>query len=207
MGAVRLIAGLGNPGRKYQHTRHNVGFDVVEVISQKTGIAAFRDRCKASVGEGLYRGEKLVLARPQTFMNRSGISVLALARWYRLEPDQLLVIFDDVDLPLGKLRLRGGGSAGTHNGMRSIIEECGCLYDFGGDMEALGGECGRLDIPRLRVGIGPKPERFELADFVLSHYADEAERKTQFDAFLRAADVALAWAEQGLEAAMRAANG
>lgn len=187
---MHLIVGLGNPGAKYSHTRHNVGFDVVDIIAQKTGLSAWRDRCKASVAEGLYKGEKLALARPQTFMNLSGISVQALAQWYKAEPANLLVVFDDIDLPLGKLRMRGSGSAGTHNGMRSILEEYG-----------------RQDFPRLRVGIGPKPERFELADFVLSHYASEAERKIQFDAFLRAAEAALVWAEVGLDAAMRAANG
>jgi len=181
---VRLIVGLGNPGKKYEHTRHNVGFDVTEVISQKAGIRPWRSRCKASVAEGLYKGDKIALARPQTFMNLSGVSVAALLRWYKLEPKHLLVVFDDIDLPLGKLRLRGEGGPGTHNGMRSIIDELG-----------------RQDFPRLRVGIGPKPERYELADFVLSHYADAAERQTQFDAFMRAADAALIWAEKGLDEA------
>jgi len=187
--ALRVIVGLGNPGRKYLHTRHNVGFDVLEVISQKTGVAAWRDRCKASVAEGLYKGEKIALARPQTFMNLSGVSVAALLRWYKIEPGHLLVVFDDIDLPLGKLRLRAEGGAGTHNGMRSIVEELG-----------------RQDFPRLRVGIGPKPEPYELADFVLSHYADAAERATQFDAFLRAADVALTWVGQGFDEARKVAN-
>jgi len=187
--SVRLIVGLGNPGRKYLHTRHNAGFDVTEVISQKAGIRPWRDRCKASVAQGLYKGQKIALARPQTFMNLSGVSVAKLLRWYKLEPAHLLVVFDDIDLPLGKLRLRAEGSAGTHNGMRSIIEELG-----------------RQDFPRLRVGIGPKPERYELADFVLSHYADAAERKVQFDAFMRAADAALAWMEHGLDAAIQVAG-
>lgn len=186
---MRLIVGLGNPGAKYAHTRHNVGFDVLEVLSQKTGIAMGRDRCKASVGEGLYNGEKLVLARPQTFMNLSGQSVQALVQWYKAEPAQLLVVFDDVDLPLGKLRLRASGSAGTHNGMRSILE----VY-------------GRQDFPRLRVGVGAKPEGFDLGDWVLSHFATAEERKTQFDAYLKAADAALCWAAQGIEAAMRACH-
>ncbi len=186
---MHLIVGLGNPGKKYEHTRHNVGFDVVDIISQKTGIPIGRDRCKASVGEGLYKGEKLALARPQTFMNLSGYSVQGLAQWYKIQPEQLLVIFDEVDLPLGKLRLRASGSAGTHNGMRSILDEYG-----------------RQDFPRLRVGIGPRPEGWELADWVLAPYATPEERKTQFDAFLRAADVALAWAEQGVDAAMRLAG-
>ena len=183
---MHLIVGLGNPGPKYAHTRHNVGFDVVEVLAQKTGMSAWRDRCKASVAEGFLRGEKLVLARPQTFMNLSGDSVLALAQWYKLEAAQILVVYDDVDLPLGKLRLRGSGGAGTHNGMRSILE----VY-------------GRQDFPRLRVGIGAKPENGDLGNWVLGHYADAAERQAQFEAFLRAAEAALTWVEQGLEPAMR----
>lgn len=183
---MHVIVGLGNPGAKYAHTRHNVGFDVVEVLAQKLGMTGWRDRCKASVAEGVYRGDKLVLARPQTFMNLSGQSVQALAHWYKIEPAQLLVIYDDVDLPLGKLRLRAAGSAGTHNGMRSILE----VY-------------GRQDFPRLRVGVGAKPEGYDLADWVLAHFATKQERETQFAAYMQAAEVALTWAEQGIEPAMR----
>ena len=183
---MHLIVGLGNPGAKYAHTRHNAGFDVVEVLSQKLGIPTSRDRGRASVGEGMHRGEKLVLARPQTFMNLSGESVLALMQWYKLPPENLLVVYDDVDLPLGKLRLRAGGSAGTHNGMRSIIDLLG-----------------RQDFPRLRLGVGARPEGWDLADWVLSHYANDDERRVQFAATLSAADAALTWAERGMDAALR----
>ncbi|MDR3051955.1 MAG: aminoacyl-tRNA hydrolase [Oscillospiraceae bacterium] len=183
---MRLIVGLGNPGTKYQHTRHNVGFDVVEVIAQKTGVSLNRKKNLAELGEGFYLGRRIALARPQTYMNFSGESVHALAQWYKLAPEELLVVYDDIDLPLGKLRLRAGGSAGTHNGMRSILD----VY-------------GRQDFPRLRVGVGACPEGWDLADWVLSHYADAQERQTQFDAFLRAAEAALAWAVAGMEAGLR----
>ena len=106
-----LIVGLGNPGRKYMHTRHNVGFDVVEVLSQKYDIPIQRLRCKAAVGEGTIRGQRVALAQPQTFMNLSGESVVQLCNWYKPENDHLIVVFDDVDLPEGKLRFRTSGSA------------------------------------------------------------------------------------------------
>ena len=184
-----LIVGLGNPGEQYKHTRHNVGFDVVEILAQKLGIKMNRHRFRAEVGEGTYEGMKLVLARPQTFMNLSGQCVTELVSWYKPEMDHLLLVYDDIDLPLGKLRMREKGSAGTHNGMRSVI-----------------GLLGRQDFPRLRVGVGKKPEGWELADWVLSHYQTEADRKTQFDAFLRAADVVDDLMKNGLESAMRMAN-
>ncbi len=184
---MHLIVGLGNPGAKYAHTRHNVGFDVLEVLSQKLHIAIDRKKSQAYVGEGSYNGEKIALARPQTYMNLSGDSVQSLVHWYKIPLDSLLVIYDDIDLPLGKLRLRASGSAGTHNGMRSIIDCLGQQQEF----------------PRLRVGVGAKPDGWELADWVLSHYADGAERKTQFDAYVQAADVALAWVQSGMDAAMR----
>ena len=184
-----IVVGLGNPGKKYEHTRHNVGFDVVEILSQKYDIPLLKLRCKAVVGEGMIRGQRVVLAQPQTFMNLSGESVVQLLNWYKPEEDHLLVAYDDVDLPEGRIRFRPSGSAGTHNGMRSVI-----------------GLLGRQDFPRLRVGVGKKPEGWELADWVLSHYQTEADRKTQFDAFLRAADVVDDLMKNGLESAMRMAN-
>ena len=184
-----IVVGLGNPGRKYEHTRHNVGFDVVEILSQKYDIPIRKLRCKAAVGEGTIRGERVVLAQPQTFMNLSGQCVSELVSFYKVPMDRLLLIYDDIDLPLGKLRLRLSGSAGTHNGMRSVI-----------------GLLGRQDFPRLRVGVGSRPEGWELADWVLSHYATEEERRTQFDAFLLAADTAMDLMKNGPESAMRTAN-
>jgi PTH1 family peptidyl-tRNA hydrolase len=185
-----LIVGLGNPGTKYEHTRHNVGFDIVEVLSQKLNLPVNRMRCQAMVGEGTYEGQRIALCRPQTFMNLSGQSVQALMHWYKVTPENLLVIFDDVDLPPGKLRVRPSGGPGTHNGMRSIV-----------------GEIGSEAFPRIRVGIGDKPEGWELADWVLSHYATKEERQVAFDAYMLAADAALCFVKEGVEATMRNFNG
>ena len=186
---MHIIIGLGNPGREYHRTRHNVGFDVVDVLSEKLGISLTKNAMHGLIGEGFAGGEKAVLVKPQTYMNLSGQCVAELAAWYKAPMENLLVVYDDVDLPLGKLRLRQSGSAGTHNGMRSII-----------------GLLGRQDFPRLRVGVGRKPEGWELADWVLSHYRTEEERKTQFDAFLLAADTVVDWIQNGWESAMRTAN-
>ena len=184
-----IVVGLGNPGREYARTRHNVGFDVLDVLSEKTGIQLTKSAMHGLIGEGFVRGEKLVLVKPQTYMNLSGQCVTELVSWYKQPMDRLLVVYDDIDLPLGKLRLRASGSAGTHNGMRSII-----------------GLLGAQDFPRLRVGVGGRPEGWELADWVLSHYQTAEERQTQFDAFLQAADVVLEYMESGLDSAMRLAN-
>lgn len=185
-----LIVGLGNPGSKYEHTRHNVGFDVVEILSQKLNLPVGRTKCQAQVGEGTYEGQRIALCRPQTYMNLSGASVQALMHWYKVPPENLLVIYDDVDLPPGKLRVRPSGGPGTHNGMRSIV-----------------GEIGSEAFPRIRVGIGDKPEGWELADWVLSHYAAKEERQLAFDAYMLAADAALCFVKEGVEAAMRKYNG
>ena len=185
-----LIVGLGNPGAKYEHTRHNVGFDVVEVISQKLNLPVNKGKCQALVGEGTYEGQRVVLCRPQTYMNLSGLSVQALMHWYKVPPENLLLIYDDVDLPPGKLRVRPSGGPGTHNGMRSIV-----------------GEIGSEAFPRIRVGIGDRPEGWELADWVTSHYASKEERQLAFDAYLLAADAALCFVKEGVEAAMRKFNG
>ena len=179
-----VVVGLGNPGRKYEHTRHNVGFDVVEILSQKYDIPILRSRCKAVVGEGTIRGARVALARPQTFMNLSGESVVQLVNWYKPEPDQLIVCYDDVDLPEGKLRFRPSGSAGTHNGMRNII------YLLG-----------REDFPRVRVGIGRPPEGWDMKDWVLAGYNTPELRKTMFDAYMNAADVVVELIANGVDAA------
>ncbi len=179
-----VVVGLGNPGRKYEHTRHNVGFDVVDVLAQRNNITLARLRCKAVVGEGVISGQRVALALPQTYMNLSGESVVQLVNWYKPERDQLIVCFDDVDLPEGKLRFRPSGSAGTHNGMRNII------YLLGRD-----------DFPRLRVGIGRPPEGWELKDYVLTGYRTAADRQTMFDAFVAAAETVERLIEGGVDAA------
>ena len=184
-----LIVGLGNPGSQYEHTRHNVGFDVLTLLSQKLQAPIVRTRSRSLVGETFVKGEKVILCKPQTYMNLSGEAVQGLLSWYRIEPDHLLVIYDDIDLPLGAVRIRKSGSAGTHNGMRSII-----------------GETGLQNFPRIRVGVGAKPANYDLADWVLSRYHTPQERQTAYDAYLCAADAALAYVEHGIESAMRTYN-
>lgn len=181
-----LVVGLGNPGRKYEHTRHNVGFDVVDIISQKFDIPMRKSRCKAITGEGMIGDQKVALALPQTFMNLSGEAVVQLINWYKPEMDQLIVCYDDIDLPEGKVRFRPSGSAGTHNGMRNIIYLTG-----------------RDDFPRVRVGIGRPPEHIDLKDYVLMEYQTKEIRQTMFDAFMLAADTVAEYIKNGADGARR----
>lgn len=142
-----VIVGLGNPGNQYARTRHNVGFDVVDVLIEKLSAGSPRRMCSALVWETRVDGERVALCKPQTYMNDSGRSVAELVSWYKPDAGRLLIVYDDIDLPLGRLRLRASGSAGTHNGMRSIVAALG-----------------RQDFPRLRVGVGAKPEGWDLAN-------------------------------------------
>lgn len=184
-----VIVGLGNPGEKYARTHHNAGFDVVDILSQKHNIPLNRTRCKARVGEGIIEGQRVALCQPQTYMNLSGESVVGLVNWYKPQPQQLVVIYDDVDLPFGRLRVRAKGSAGTHNGMRSVI------YLLGRD-----------DFPRVRVGIGRAPEGWELADYVLSGYRTPQERQRAFDAYMKASQAVETLLAQGVDKAAALAN-
>ena len=184
-----IVVGLGNPGREYARTRHNVGFDVIDVLSEKHHIQLTKNAMHGQIGEGFVGGEKLVLVKPQTFMNLSGQCVTELVSWYKPEMDHLLLVYDDIDLPLGKLRMREKGSAGTHNGMRSVI-----------------GLLGRQDFPRLRVGVGKKPEGWELADWVLSHYQTAEEQEIADKAYEQAADAALEYLKNGINSAMNRYN-
>jgi PTH1 family peptidyl-tRNA hydrolase len=180
-----LIVGLGNPGEKYDHTRHNVGFDVLTFLSEKLQIPITRKKCDALIGEGTYAGQKVALCKPQTYMNLSGDAVSQLLHWYKLPPEQMLVIYDDIDLAPGWLRIRRDGSAGTHNGMRNIVERIGTET-----------------FPRIRVGIGGKPPQFELVDWVLSRYTTPEDRQTAYEAYGKAADAAMEWMRGGIESAM-----
>ena len=175
-----VVVGLGNPGSKYEHTRHNAGFDVVTLLADRLGIKMDKLKCKAVYGEGRLAGEKIVLAQPQTFMNLSGESVTALVNWFKVDMDHLIVVYDDIDLPLGRLRMREKGSAGTHNGMRSII------YLLGRD-----------DFPRVRMGVGAPPPQWDLADWVLSRYETPEDRQTAFDAMNAAGDVICTFITRG----------
>jgi PTH1 family peptidyl-tRNA hydrolase len=152
-----IVIGLGNPGPDYTKTRHNAGYLTVDVLSAKWGIELRKRTHRALTGEGTACGHKIVLAKPETFMNLSGLSVSDLFSWYKCEHNELILLYDDADLPAGSIRVREKGSAGTHNGMKSVI------YQLGFD-----------DFPRVRIGIG-KPEGRDMADFVLSKPAgDEA---------------------------------
>ena len=186
---MRIIVGLGNPGDKYAHTRHNVGFDVVGILAEKENIPVKKIKCHALVGEGVIDGEKVVLALPQTYMNLSGQAVVDLMNWYKVSPEDVLIIVDDIDLPMGQVRIRPHGGAGTHNGLRNIV------YLTGSD-----------SFPRIRVGVGQKPEGWDLADWVLSKYQTEEDRKVMFDAYLYAADAARAVVTKGVDKAMNLFN-
>lgn len=151
-----LIVGLGNPGDRYHGTRHNIGFYVIDLLAEAHGISVDRIKHKAVLGEGRIGDHRLVLAKPQTFMNNSGESLLALKQWYKPEPQHIILIYDDVDLDPGIMRIRPEGSAGTHNGMRSVI------YHLQ-----------HQDFPRVRIGIGKAPEGWDLANYVLSRFREE----------------------------------
>jgi PTH1 family peptidyl-tRNA hydrolase len=148
-----LVAGLGNPGREYRKSRHNVGFMVMDVVSQALSVKLTRVQSRAVVGNGLYAGRKVILAKPVTFMNLSGQAVGSLVNYYKIPLAHLLVINDDLDLPLGTIRLRPGGGSAGQKGMASIIERLGTQ-----------------DFPRLRVGIGRPPGKMETVDYVLQEF-------------------------------------
>ncbi|HKS69761.1 MAG TPA: aminoacyl-tRNA hydrolase [Ktedonobacterales bacterium] len=194
---MKLIVGLGNPGLRYAHTRHNAGFDAVDIIARREGWSwgAHRGRTQVATGSvGAYGvrpagGEKIVLAKPQTYMNDSGVAVAELVRFYKLAPPDLLVICDDLDLPLGKVRMRATGGAGGQHGMESILRHLGSNQ-----------------FARIRVGVGrPLNGRDENVDFLLGRPGGD-ERIALESAIERAADAALMWVEQGAEAAMNAYN-
>jgi PTH1 family peptidyl-tRNA hydrolase len=188
MRPTRLLVGLGNPGAQYAPTRHNVGFWTIDALAQRHGIALKTRRHHSLLGVGTIREVPVVLAKPQTYMNLSGQAVQALLHAYHLAPDQMLVVFDDVWLAPGAVRVRAKGSAGGHNGMKSIIA-------------ALGTEA----FPRVRIGIGQPPAGVDLADYVLSP-PDEAERALLQDAAQRAADACEAWLTEPIEQVMAQFN-
>ena len=183
------IIGLGNPGDKYDHTRHNAGFDVVTMLSALWDIPLKKLKCKALIGEGAVNGQKVVLIKPQTFMNESGLSVAEALNWFKLTPREALIIVDDIDLPFGQVRVRAGGGPGTHNGMRSILQ---CT--------------GSAEFPRIRVGMGAPPAGWDLADYVLGHFNTVQDRETAFSAYRTAAEAAACWVTEGIDKAMNQFN-
>ncbi len=154
-----ILTGLGNPGREYDRTRHNIGFECIDYLSALYRIPVVKAKFKSIAGEGFIQGEKVLLLKPQTFMNNSGEALRAATDFYKLDPNRLIVIYDDADLDIGVIRLRPKGGAGTHNGMRSVISHLGTE-----------------DFPRIRVGIGkPEPPQ-DMVSFVLGKYNPSEER-------------------------------
>lgn len=184
-----LVIGLGNAGEKYKNTRHNVGFEVVDILAHRLNIKISKRKSEGLIGEGIYHNKRVVLVKPQTFMNNSGRCIAPLVQWFKAEMSQLIIVYDDIDLPEGQLRVRKSGSAGTHNGMRSVIAHLG-----------------KQDFPRVRVGIGKKPEGWELADWVLSKYQSSEAEKVAFESYESAADAIQLFLDEGIENAMQVFN-
>lgn len=158
-----VIVGLGNPGKEYVNTRHNVGFRVVDAIADKYHIAVTEKKHKALIGKGVVEGEKVILVKPQTYMNLSGESVREVIDYYKVdEKEELIVIFDDISLDVGKIRIRKKGSAGGHNGIKNIIAHLG--HDT---------------FRRIKMGVGDKPKGYDLADYVLGNFSAEDNRLMQ----------------------------
>ncbi len=183
-----LIAGLGNPGKEYETTRHNAGFMVIDALADKLGADVSEKKHKGLCGKAVIGGQKCILLKPQTYMNSSGESLRAAADYYKIAPEDIIVIYDDISLAPGQLRVRAKGSAGGHNGIKSIIAHLGTQ-----------------EFPRVRVGVGEKPSRMDLADYVLGHFSAE-DRKIMVEAVKEAADAACEIIESGIEHAMNVHN-
>ncbi|GAB4505297.1 MAG: aminoacyl-tRNA hydrolase [Anaerolineales bacterium] len=184
-----LLVGLGNPGREYKDNRHNVGFMLIDRLSVLLDVRMNRLQSKALVASAVYQGRKLILAKPQTYMNLSGQAVQGLVHFYKLPLENVMVAHDDLDLPFGVIRIRPGGGAGGQKGVASTIERLGTK-----------------GFPRLRIGIGRPPGRMDAADYVLQNFPP-ADLLTLSETLGRAAEAALAFVAEGLEAAMNRFNG
>lgn len=186
---MKLIVGLGNPGAKYSRTRHNIGFGVVEALARRHSVKVNKIAGSAIMGEGRISGQAVMLMQPTTYMNRSGVAVAWAKQRYKLRPEDILVIYDDLDLPLGKLRLRSGGGAGGHNGIRSILASLGTP-----------------EFHRLRIGIDRPPCGDDISDYVLSTFTS-GEREQVAQALQLACDAVECWLEQGIDKAGCLFNG
>ena len=185
-----LIVGLGNPGREYERSRHNTGFRALDVLADKLGCRMDRAKFQGLYGQCTYEGRKLLLLKPQTYMNLSGKSVQPLSAYFNIPPANIIVLFDDISLQPGRLRIRGNGSAGGHNGIKSII-----------------GELGSQDFPRVKIGVGAKPyPDMDLADWVLGSFS-ALDEKAMAVSLGNAAEAALAIICQGVPEAANCFNG
>ena len=184
-----IIAGLGNPTREYEKTRHNVGFEVIDVLADMLGTTVEEKKFKGCYGRGIIGGEKVLLLKPQTFMNLSGESIRAASDFYKVDPEHIIIIYDDISLDVGQLRIRNKGSAGGHNGIKNIIAHLGTQ-----------------EFPRIKVGVGDKPKKMDLADYVLSRFSKE-DRAAMEDAFKEAAKAVEVMITEGMDIAMNQFNG
>lgn len=185
---MKIIIGLGNPTDKYAGTRHNMGFGVIDELAERHGIRVNTNRHRALCGTGSIAGEKVLLAKPLTYMNASGESVRPIYDYFKVEVGDIIIIYDDINLDVGQIRVRGKGSAGGHNGMKSII-----------------GNLGSSDFPRVRVGVGAKPARMDLAAYVLSRFPAEELPEVR-ESIGRAADAVETLVSDGVEEAMNRFN-
>ena len=185
-----IIAGLGNPGRDYVGTRHNIGFETIDAIASKYDIAIKKAKFNALYGEGYIGREKVVLVKPQTYMNLSGESLREFKAWYKTDNSQIIIIYDDISLPVGKMRIRSKGSAGGHNGVKSII------YQLQTDI-----------FPRIKIGVGqPQHKDYDLADYVLGRFSKD-EIKVLVPVAVKAAEAVESIISEGCEKAMSKYNG
>ena len=184
-----LIVGLGNPGREYKHTRHNIGFMTIDKLAVDLSIRLSKVQSKALIATALLDGRKLILVKPQTFMNLSGQSVISLLRFYRIPLEQMIVIHDDIDLPVGTIRIRPGGGSAGQRGLASIIEKLGTQT-----------------FPRLRIGVGRPPGRMDAADYVLQDFL-KAEQPIMEKVIAEASQAARTFVLEGLDKAMNTYNG
>lgn len=189
-GETWLIVGLGNPGREYERTRHNCGFRALELLADTLGCKIDKAKFQGLYGQVNYGSKKLLLLKPQTYMNLSGRSVLQLSAYFHIPPQNIIVLFDDISLEPGRLRIRADGSAGGHNGIKSIIQELGSQ-----------------SFPRVKIGVGSKPNpEYDLADWVLSTFSAQ-EEKALAVSLKNAADAVLAIIDQGVPEAANRFNG
>lgn len=186
---MKLIVGLGNPTGQYDGTRHNVGFEVIDRLVDEYGIGLDVVKHKGMYGKGRIEGQTVILLKPMTYMNLSGESVAAVASYYKIEPSDIIVVYDDINLDVGRLRVRGKGSAGGHNGIKNIIAH---LHTE--------------EFPRVRVGVGMKPPRMDLADYVLSRFSKEEQEKMN-EGYDRAVKAVAMLVVDELEQAMNDYNG
>lgn len=185
---MKIIVGLGNPGARYAGTRHNLGFDVLDALARQCAAAPWREKHQGLIAEASHRGERLLFIKPQTFMNLSGACVAPAVRNKAQSPDEILVVVDEVNLPLGRIRLRAGGSAGGHNGLKSLIERLGTK-----------------EFHRMRMGVGDDRAKHDLSDHVLTRFRPD-EKPVVSDMVDRACDAALVWLTEGIEIAMNRFN-